>query len=76
MAAEEEQPAKEPTGLIIFDLDGFKQYNDRYGHPVGDALLGPAWPSASQDAVQGYRPGIPFGRRRVLRDRLGQGGAS
>ncbi len=26
--------------LIIFDLNGFKQYNDAYGHPAGDALLG------------------------------------
>ena len=25
--------------LIIFDLNGFKQYNDTYGHPAGDALL-------------------------------------
>jgi len=29
----------EPALLIIFDLDGFKVYNDTYGHPAGDALL-------------------------------------
>jgi two-component system, cell cycle response regulator len=25
--------------LIIFDLNGFKRYNDTFGHPAGDALL-------------------------------------
>ena len=25
--------------LVMFDLDGFKLYNDTFGHPTGDALL-------------------------------------
>ena len=31
--------AHEPTLLISYDLDGFKAYNDGFGHPAGDALL-------------------------------------
>ncbi|MEI2702305.1 MAG: HD domain-containing phosphohydrolase [Baekduia sp.] len=28
-----------PSTLVLFDLDGFKGYNDVFGHPAGDALL-------------------------------------
>jgi diguanylate cyclase (GGDEF)-like protein len=31
--------ASNPLVLIIFDLDGFKSYNDTFGHLAGDALL-------------------------------------
>jgi diguanylate cyclase (GGDEF)-like protein/putative nucleotidyltransferase with HDIG domain len=27
------------TMLVVFDLNGFKQYNDAFGHPAGDMLL-------------------------------------
>ena len=28
-----------PTSLVAFDLDRFKQVNDTYGHPFGDAVI-------------------------------------
>ncbi len=29
----------EPWELVLYDLNGFKRYNDTFGHPAGDALL-------------------------------------
>ena len=33
------QRSEEPLTLVMIDLDHFKRYNDRRGHPAGDALL-------------------------------------
>jgi diguanylate cyclase (GGDEF)-like protein len=45
--------ASEPHLLALFDLDGFKRYNDAYGHPAGDALL-QRLSGALSDVVDGH----------------------
>jgi two-component system cell cycle response regulator len=50
----------EPTVLVVYDLDGFKTYNDTFGHPAGDALLarlGRSLGEAVTEIGEAYRPG-------------------
>ena len=35
----EQNRARERWQLVLYDLNGFKRYNDTFGHPAGDALL-------------------------------------
>jgi diguanylate cyclase (GGDEF)-like protein len=52
-------PAR-PLLLLLFDLNGFKAYNDRFGHPAGDALLnrlGTALGRAMSGRGRAYRLG-------------------
>ena len=54
--ASEEQPAM----LYLFDLNGFKRYNDTFGHPAGDELLirlGAALREAASEDGTAYRIG-------------------
>jgi diguanylate cyclase (GGDEF)-like protein len=44
---------EEPLALALFDLDGFKEYNDAFGHPAGDRLLARLG-ARLDDAVRGH----------------------
>jgi two-component system, cell cycle response regulator len=35
-----ERSATRPMTVILLDLNGFKRYNDTFGHPAGDKMLG------------------------------------
>jgi two-component system, cell cycle response regulator len=43
----------EPRAIVLFDLDGFKEYNDAFGHPAGDGLLARLGVRLA-DVVQGH----------------------
>jgi two-component system cell cycle response regulator len=49
-----------PAALYLFDLNGFKRYNDTFGHPAGDKLLtklGQALQNAVGEGGTAYRIG-------------------
>jgi diguanylate cyclase (GGDEF)-like protein/PAS domain S-box-containing protein len=56
----EDATPDDPVLLALFDLDGFKAYNDNFGHPAGDALLarlGRSLRDAVADRATAYRMG-------------------
>jgi two-component system cell cycle response regulator len=56
----ERATAERPAMLYLFDLNGFKRYNDTFGHPAGDELLirlGAALRTAAGEDGIAYRIG-------------------
>lgn len=59
LAVRERSPG-EPMTVILLDLNGFKRYNDTFGHPAGDkmlGMLGKRLGAAMKTRATGYRLG-------------------
>ncbi|HVD37315.1 MAG TPA: GGDEF domain-containing protein [Solirubrobacterales bacterium] len=55
-----ERSPRAPLAVILLDLNGFKRYNDNFGHPAGDkmlAMLGKRLEAAIEPPATGYRLG-------------------
>ena len=61
----ERAAAGERFALVLYDLNGFKSYNDTFGHLPGDALLQACRQARRGDRRLGRR--VPARGRRVLR---------
>ncbi|HYP41415.1 MAG TPA: GGDEF domain-containing protein, partial [Chloroflexia bacterium] len=77
------QAEKQPVALIMLDIDRFKQYNDTYGHLVGDDVLR-STVAAIQDHLKGtdvvgrwggeefgiILPGVNRSQARIIAERI------
>ena len=52
---------KHPLGLILVDLDNFKEYNDRHGHVAGDAVLRSVGRAINKSIREGVDTGYRYG---------------
>lgn len=52
--------ANSPVSILILDVDNFKQYNDKYGHPKGDEALRRC-AAAIRDTVRGVDIAARYG---------------
>jgi diguanylate cyclase (GGDEF)-like protein len=55
----------QPVGLVMMDIDHFKAFNDRYGHPAGDVCISSVAESAHRAAGKDGH-GVRFGGEEIL----------